>query len=102
MRSPPPPRRNRCDSELPAIALGPCLRRCFGRVMRTLHAQVPQRASRKDDVGPVKRAAYAHIMRTGRFPSFDELKAELRAAVAAGDDGNQRSAASLLKVRHGC
>jgi hypothetical protein len=38
-------------------------------------------------------------MRTGRFPTFDELKAELRATVAAGGNGNQRSAPSLLQVR---
>ena len=62
-------------------------------------SEVPQRSSRKDDVGPVKRAAYAHIMRTGRFPSFDELKAELRAAVASGGDGTSRSTSALLQVR---
>ena len=45
------------------------------------------------------RAAKLHIMRTGRFPSFAELKAELCKASAASGGNGQGHNAALLRVR---
>ena len=46
------------------------------------------------------RAAKSYLMRTGRFPSFAELKAELCKASAAGGGSEQGHAAALLRVRY--
>ncbi len=73
--------------------------RCLVLSRAWWRTQVPQRASSNGDVGPLMRAAKLHIMRTGRFPSFAELKAELCKATAAGGGSGQGHNAALLRVR---
>ena len=46
------------------------------------------------------RAAKSHLIRTGRFPSFAELKAELCKATAATGGSDHNHAAALLRVRN--